>query len=196
MGETSSSPTISTKLQQIAKQAQDYPEMVFTTLVHQIDVDFLREAFHKTRKDAAPGVDGVTAQAYAVHLEENLQNLHARLRTGEYRAQPVVRVWLAKEDGSQRPIGKPVFEDKIVQRAVVMLLEAVYEQDFYACSYGFRPGRSAHQALHELRTQCMEKRIGWIVDLDVCGFFDNLEHTLMVRSNGSQIFRMVVSCSV
>lgn len=177
MGETSSSPTISTKLQQIAKQAQDYPEMVFTTLVHQIDVDFLREAFHKTRKDAAPGVDGVTAQAYAVHLEENLQDLHARLRTGKYRAQPVVRVWLAKEDGSQRPIGKPVFEDKVVQRAVVMLLEAVYEQDFYACSYGFRPGRSGHQALHELRTQCMEKSIGWIVDLDVCGFFDNLDHT-------------------
>jgi RNA-directed DNA polymerase len=106
-------------------------------------------------------------------LKENLRDLHERLRSGQYRAMPVERVWLDKEDGSKRPIGKPVFDDKIVQRAVVMLLGAVYEQDFYDFSHGFREGHSAHQALHELRERCMGMNIGWIVDADVSGFFDH-----------------------
>jgi len=170
--------------------------MVFTTLVHLIDVDFLREAFHRTNQKGAPGIDRMTAKKYAENLEENLQDLYERLRSGRYRATPVERVWLDKEDGSKRPIGKPVLEDKITQRAVAMLLEAVYEQDFYDFSYGFRPGRSPHQALHELRERCMGMNIGWIVDLDVCGFFDNLEHgqlreVLKQRVNDGGIIRLI-----
>lgn len=179
MGETSRSPTISTKLQRIAEQADQYPAMVFTTLAHLIDVDWLREAFHRTRKDAAPGIDGVTAAMYAEHLEANLTDLHVRLQSGRYTAPPVKRTWLDKADGSQRPIGMPAFEDKIVQRAVTMLLGAVYEEDFHDFSHGFRGGHSPHQALQELREQCMNGHISWIVDADVSGFFDSLDHDLL-----------------
>src|SRR5918994_2276875 len=148
MGDTLRSPTVTTKLQRLAEQAARDPARVFTTLAHLIDEDFLREAYRHTRKSSAPGIDGVTAEAYAEHLDENLRDLHERLRSGRYQAAPVERVWIEKEDGSQRPIGKPAFEDKMVQRAVAMLLEAIDEQDFHDCSYGFRPGRSAHDALH------------------------------------------------
>src|SRR5262249_6633840 len=116
MGETSSSPTISTQLQRIAEQARGYPEMVFTTLAHLMDVDFLREAYHRTRKDSAGGMEGVTADAYAEPREETLGDLHERLRNGRYQAPPVKRHWLSKADGSPRAIGLPTFEDKIVQR--------------------------------------------------------------------------------
>src|SRR5262249_6626314 len=137
MGETSSSLTITTQLQRLAEQAKQYPAMVFTTLAHLLDVDFLREAYRRTRKDSAPGIDGVTAEQYAAHLEENLRALHERLHSGRYHAPPVKRHWLAKADGSQRPIGLPTFEDKIVQRAVTMLLGAIYEEDFHEFSHGF-----------------------------------------------------------
>jgi group II intron reverse transcriptase/maturase len=153
--------------------------MVFTTLAHLMDVDFLRAAYQRTRKDSAPGIDGVTAATYAEHLEENWRDLHERLRSGRYQAPPVKRHWLSKADGSQRPIGLPTFEDKIVQRAVTMLLGAIYEEDFHNFSHGFRPGHSAHQALSELREQCWEQRISWIVDADVSGFFDSLGHDLL-----------------
>jgi RNA-directed DNA polymerase len=114
MGDTPRSQTVSTKLQQIAEQARHYPDTAFTTLVHLIDVEFLREAFRRTNKKVSPGIDRVTARRYAENLEENLRGLHERLRSGRYRAMPVERVWLEKEDGSKRPIGKPVLEDKIV----------------------------------------------------------------------------------
>jgi group II intron reverse transcriptase/maturase len=179
MGETSSSPTITTQLQRIAEQAKQYPAMVFTTLAHLMEVDFLREAYRRTRKDSAPGIDGVTAEQYAEHLDENLRDLHERLRSGRYTAPPVKRQWLDKADGSQRAIGLPTFEDKIVQRAVTMLLGAIYEEDFHSFSHGFRPGHSAHQALSALREQCREQRITWIVDADVSGFFDSLDHGLL-----------------
>jgi RNA-directed DNA polymerase len=196
MGDTSRSQTISTRLQRIAQQAVRYPDMVFTTLAHLIDVDLLREAYRLTRKDAAPGVDGVRAREYAQNLEGNLRNLHERLRSGRYKAPPVERAWLDKEDGSKRPIGKPTFEDKIVQRAVVMLLGAIYEQEFYGFSYGFREGRSPHQALHELRQQCKRMNIGWIVDADVSGCFDTLDHGLLrdfvkQRVNDGGIVRLI-----
>lgn len=116
-------PTVSTKLQWIAETAACEPARVFTTLAHLIDIDFLTEAFHRTRKDSAPGVDGVTADEYAENLGANLRNLHERLRTGRYKAPPVKRAWLDKDDGGQRPIGMPVFEDKIAQRAVAMILK-------------------------------------------------------------------------
>jgi RNA-directed DNA polymerase len=172
-GETLRSPTVTTKLQQIAEQAARDPDRVFWTLTHLIDEDFLREAYRHTSKSSAAGVEGVTAQQYAEHLDDNLRDLHERLRSGRYQAAPVERVWIEKEDGRQRPIGKPTFEDKIVQRAVAMLLEAIYEQDFYDGSYGFRQGRSPHDALHELRERCMMEGIGWIVDADISGYFDS-----------------------
>ncbi len=187
---------MSTKLEQIAEQAREHPDRVFTNLAHLMDVDFLAEAFHQLRKNAAPGLDGVTAEQYAENLEENLQNLHERLRYGQYKALPVKRVWLDKDDGGKRPIGVTVLEDKVVQRAVAMLLGAVYEQDFYDFSYGFREGRSPHQALHELREQCMEMNIGWIIDLDVCGCFDNIEKGMLLeivkqRVNDGGIIRLI-----
>jgi group II intron reverse transcriptase/maturase len=175
-GETLSSLTVSTKLQLIAEQAARDPAMKFMTLAHLIDVELLREAYHLTRKDGAPGVDEVTAKQYATHLEANLADLHQRLRSGQYYAPPVKRTYVPKEDGGQRPIGIPAFEDKLVQRAVVMLLGAIYEQDFLACSFGFREGRSPHQALHVLRERCMNEHIGWIIDADVSAFFDSLDH--------------------
>jgi RNA-directed DNA polymerase len=119
------SPTVTPKLQRIAAPAARDPTRVFTTLAHLIDVDFRREAYHRTRKSSAPGIDGVTAKEYAEHLDENLHALHERLRSGGSQAPPVERVWLDKADAGQRPIGKPTFEDKIVQRAVAMLWEAI-----------------------------------------------------------------------
>lgn len=169
--------TISTKLQRIADLARQAPGMVFTGLAHHIDVDFLREAYRLTRKDAAVGVDGQTAEEYAANLEENLRSLLDRFKSGIYKAPPVRRVHIPKSDGTKtRPIGIPTFEDKVLQRAVTMVLEAVYEQDFLDCSYGFRPGRSGHQALETLRQGLMEMRGGWVLEVDIQSFFDTLEH--------------------
>jgi group II intron reverse transcriptase/maturase len=170
--------------------------MVFTTLMHLIDVDFLREAYRLVRKDGAPGVDKVTAEEYATTLDENLGDLHDRLRSGRYKAPPVERAWIEKDETSKRPIGKPTFEDKIVQRAVVMLLGAVYEQDFCDFSYGFREGRSAHQALKEFWEKCAPMNIGWILDADVSGFFDNLDHDWLrkiieQRVNDGGVLRLI-----
>src|SRR5690606_38972721 len=147
MTETSSSTNISTKIERIAKLARQAPDMAFTTLSHHIDLDWLREAYRRTRKDGATGVDGQSASEYASNLEENLQSLLDRAKSGTYRAPPVQRVHIPKGAGKEtRPLGIPTFEDKVLQRAVAMLLEAIYEQDFLDCSYGFRPGRSARQA--------------------------------------------------
>ena len=174
---TSGLSTVSTKLLGIAKLAKESPQMVLTTLAHHIDVEFLKEAYHRTRKDGAVGVDGQTAEAYTADLEVNLQSLLERLKSGTYRAPPVRRVHIPKGDGHKtRPIGIPAFEDKILQRAVTMVLEAVYEQDFLDCSYGFRPGRSAHQALQTLWQGLTEMGGGWVVDVDLSSFFDTLDH--------------------
>lgn len=164
------------KLRKIAEQAATYPDMQFSTLAHHIDVTLLWEAFRLTRKDGAAGVDEITATTYANSLEENLKNLHERLKTGKYRAEPVKRVYIDKEDGRKRPIGIPALEDKIVQRAVVMLLTPIHETMFHDFSYGFRPGRNPHQALHAMREACWNLGVGWIVDADVSGFFDNMDH--------------------
>jgi len=144
--------------------------------MHPVDVDFLREAYRQMRQDAAPGLDGVTAQQYGENLEANLQALYDRMRRGQYRAPAVKRIWLEKENGKRRPIGIPEFEDKVVQRAVSMLLGAVYEQDFYDFSYGIRPGRNPHQAIQKLWEECNRINIGWILDVDISGFFDSLDH--------------------
>jgi group II intron reverse transcriptase/maturase len=148
----------------------------FTSLNHHIDMAWLYEAYRRTRKDGAPGVDGQTAAAYAEHLEANLQDLLERAKSGRYRAPAVKRAYIPKGDGSAtRPIGVPTFEDKILQRAVAMVLEPIYEQDFLDCSYGFRPGRSAHQALGVWRDELMRIGGGWIIELDVERFFDTLD---------------------
>jgi group II intron reverse transcriptase/maturase len=152
--------------------------MAFTSLAYLMDLDWLKEAYRRTRKDGAVGVDGVTADEYEQELEGNLQNLLDRAKSGTYRAPPVRRVHIPKGGSTTetRPIGIPTLEDKILQRAVVMLLEPIYEQDFVDCSYGFRPGRSAHQALESFRTQLMDCRGGYVLEVDIRKFFDTLDH--------------------
>ena len=169
---------VSTKLQRIAQLAKEEPKRVFVSLAHHIDVDFLREAYRRTRKDGAPGVDGQTGTAYEENLEENLRSLLDRFKSGSYKAPPVRRVYIPKgsNPGAKRPIGMPTFEDKVLQRAVAMELEAVYEQDFLDCSYGFRPGRSAHQAIGTLWKGLTEMEGGWVLEADIEGFYDNLDH--------------------
>jgi RNA-directed DNA polymerase len=171
--------TISPKVQQIAKLAKEAPEMAFTTLAHYIDIDWLREAYRRTRKDGATGVDGQSAKDYAANLEGNLLSLLERAKSGTYRAPPVRRVHVPKSDGQTRPIGIPTFEDKVLQRAVAMVLEAIYEQDFLDCSYGFRPRRSAHGALRHLWEQTMEMHGGWVLEVDIRKFFDTLDHAYL-----------------
>jgi RNA-directed DNA polymerase len=140
MTETSSSSIVSTRLERIAKLAREAPDMALTTLAHHVDIAWLHEAYRRTRKDGATGVDRQTAEEYAANLEDNLRSLLDRAKSGTYRAPPVRRVHIPKGSGAEtRPIGIPTFEDKVLQRAVAMVLEAVYEQDFLDCSYGFRP---------------------------------------------------------
>ena len=187
---------MSTQLQGIAQQARQNPEMVFTTLAHRMDVDFLREAYRRLNKKGAPGLNKVTAADYAEHLEENLADLHQRLRSGSYRAPPIKRVWIEKENGKQRPLGIPEFEDKIVQRAVEMLLSAIYEEEFHDFSHGFRKGHSQHKALHELREQCRQLNINWILIADITGLFDNIDHQKLLgfirrRVNDGAILRLI-----
>lgn len=177
MAEMPGSSTVSTKLERIAKLAKQAPDMAITSLCHHIDIDWMREAYRRTRKDGATGVDGQTADEYAANLEDNLRSLLDRAKSGAYRAPPVRRVHIPKGDGSQkRPIGIPTFEDKILQRAIAMALEAVYEQDFLDCSYGFRPGRSAHDALDALEKELMEMKGGYVVEVDIRKFFDTVDH--------------------
>ena len=175
---TSSPTNVSTKLQRVAALASKTPKMVLTTLAHHIDVEFLHEAYRRTRKDGAVGVDDQTADEYAENLEANLQSLLGRLKSGCYRAPPVRRVYIPKGSGNKlRPIGVPTFEDKVLQRVVTMLLDAIYEQDFLDCSYGFRPGRSAHQALDAMWRGVMGVKGGWVLELDIESFFDAMSHS-------------------
>jgi group II intron reverse transcriptase/maturase len=177
MTEPQTSESISTKLERIAKLAKQAPEMAFRSLAHYIDMDWLREAYRRTRKDGAAGVDGQSAEDYAANLEDNLRSLLDRAKSGTYRAPPVRRVHIPKGSGSEtRPIGIPTFEDKLLQRAVAMVLEAVYEQDFLDCSYGFRPRRSAHHALEALQHQAVVMGGGWVIEIDIRKFFDTIGH--------------------
>jgi group II intron reverse transcriptase/maturase len=152
--------------------------MGFTSLAYLMDIDWLEAAFHRTRKDGAPGVDGQTWSGYEKDLEVNLRSLLDRAKSGTYRAPPVRRVYIPKAGSATetRPIGIPTLEDKVLQRAVVMLLEPIYEQDFDAGSYGFRPGRSAHDALEDLWKRTMDSNGGWVLEVDIRKFFDTLDH--------------------
>ena len=168
--------SVFTKQRRIAELAQTHPQRVFISLNHYLDYDWLHQAYVRTRKDGAPGIDGVTAADYESHLQENLEGLLERLKSGRYRAPAVRRAYVPKGDGTQRPLGIPTFEDKVAQRALVMLLEPIYEQDFLDCSFGFRPGRSAHQVLDRLWQDIMNRNGRWILDLDISNYFGTIDH--------------------
>ncbi len=176
MDETPGSSPISTKLDQIAKLARKFADTPLTTLSHHIDIEWLREAYRRTRKDGAVGVDGQSADEYATDLEENLGRLLERAKSGAYRAPPVRRAYIPKGNGELRPLGIPTFEDKVLQRAVAMMLEAVYETEFLDVSYGFRPSRSAHQALDALRKSMVRIAGGWVLEIDIRKYFDTIDH--------------------
>jgi RNA-directed DNA polymerase len=171
--------SVSTRLQRIAQLALEDPDRSFLSLAHHIDIDLLREAYRRTRKDSAPGVDGQTAAEYQEDLGENLQSLLDRFKSGRYQAPPVRRAYVPKgsDRTKKRPIGMPTFEDKVLQRAVAMVLEAVYEQDFLDCSYGFRPGRSTHQPIRKLWQGLMAMGGGWILEADIQSFYDTLDRS-------------------
>lgn len=169
---------VSTLQQRIAELAREKPETAFTSLAHLIDIFWVHEAYNRTRKDGAAGVDGQTGKDYETNLEGNLQTLLDRAKSGTYVAPPVRRVHIPKAGSvtETRALGIPTFEDKVLQRAVAMVLETIYEQDFLDCSYGFRPGRSAHQALEALWQRTMKMGGGWIVEVDIRKFFDTIDH--------------------
>jgi group II intron reverse transcriptase/maturase len=170
------STNVCTKQQRIAELARRMPDAGFTSLAYYIDLEWMYEAYRRTRKDGAVGVDDVTAEAYEADLEGNLRDLLERFKSGRYFAPPVKRVYIPKGDGRFRPIGIPALEDKILQRAVVMVLSSLYEEDFLDCSYGFRPGRSVHQALEALWKGVMDMGGCWVLEVDIKSYFDTVEH--------------------
>jgi RNA-directed DNA polymerase len=169
-------------LERVRQAAKRDRKQRFTALLHHVyDVEQLRTAYHALKRDAAAGIDGETWEHYGEALEGNLQDLSERLQRGAYRAKPVRRAYIPKADGRLRPLGVPALEDKIVQRAVVAVLDAIYEVDFLGFSYGFRPGRSPHQALDALDVGIMTKKVSWVLDADIRGFFDTLDHGWLVK---------------
>jgi RNA-directed DNA polymerase len=170
-----------TGLQRVRRTAKEKKQERFTTLLHHVTVDLLRESFLSLKKKAAPGVDGVTWKEYEEGLGDRLVDLHDRVHRGAYRAQPSRRIYIPKPDGRKRPLGIAALEDKIVQQAVVTVLNEVYEADFLGFSYGFRPGRGAHRALDALSVGIVRRRVNWILDADIRGFFDNMNHEWIER---------------
>jgi len=184
---TQSGKGVSQGLTGVRKAAREHKEMKFTALLHHLTTDRLRESFYSLKRKAAPGVDGVTWQEYETDLENRLVDLHGRVHRGAYRAQPSRRVYIQKEDGRQRPLGVAALEDKIVQQAVATILNQIYEEDFLGFSYGFRPGRSQHEALDALSYALLKKKVNYIVDADIKGFFDNLDKNWMIQFMGHRV---------
>ena len=168
-------------LDRVREAARKNGKARFTALLHHVTVDLLRVSYHGLKKKAAPGVDGVTWEDYGRNLEANLRDLHGRLHRGAYQARPSRRVWIPKGGGRQRPLGIAALEDKIVQHAVGTVLTRVWEADFRGFSYGFRPGRSQHDALDALNAGIVRKKVNWVLDLDVRSFFDKVDHDWMKR---------------
>jgi RNA-directed DNA polymerase len=168
-------------LDRVRQRARQDKKAKFTALFHHITVDRLRDAYLKLQKRAAPGVDGMTWESYGKNLEDSLLDLHARIHGGTYRARPSRRVYIPKADGRQRPLGIASLEDKLVQRAVVDVLNAIYETDFLGFSYGFRPQRSQHNALDALAVGILRKKVNWLLDADIRGFFDAIDHGWLVK---------------
>ena len=173
---TQSGIGVSQGLAGVRKAAKERKEMKFTALLHHLTVGLLRESYYALKRRAAPGVDGVTWREYETGLEDRLVDLHGRVHRGAYQALPSRRVYIPKPDGRQRPLGVAALEDKIVQQGVVTILNQIYEEDFRGFSYGFRPGRSQHQALDALSVGISRKKVNWVLDCDIRGFFDNLSH--------------------
>jgi RNA-directed DNA polymerase len=176
MRPTQSGKRMSQGLPGVRKAARERKQERFTALLHHLSVRLLRDSFYALKRQASPGIDGVTWQEYETGLEDRLVDLHSRVHRGAYRAQPSRRVYIPKADGRQRPLGIAALEDKIVQQAVVTILNQIYEVDFKGFSYGFRPGRGPHQALDALTAGIQWKRVNWVLDADIRGFFDNMSH--------------------
>src|SRR6266852_2550304 len=176
MHPTQSGKRMSQGLNGVRQVARERKQERFTALIHHLTVDLLRDSFFASKRKAAPGVDGVTWQEYETGLEDRLVDLHSRVHRGTYRAQPSRRVYIPKPDGRQRPLGIATLEDKLVQQAAVTILNQIYEVDFQGSSYGFRPGRSPHQALDALYVGIQRKRVNWVLDADIQGFFDHVSH--------------------
>jgi RNA-directed DNA polymerase len=170
-----------TGLAAVRQAARQSRGVRFTALLHHITVDLLRQSYLALKHDAAPGIDGVTWQSYGESLEEKLRDLHERVHRGGYRARPAKRSYIPKADGSRRPLSIWCLEDKIVQQAVVTVLEAIYEEDFVGFSYGFRPGRSQHDALDALHAGIYRRQVNWVLDADIQGFFDAMSHSWIIR---------------
>lgn len=170
---------ISLKQHRIAQLAQQMPQTALRSLAHHLDMDWLVRAHQLTRKSGAAGVDGQTAEQYTQELQSNLQTLLSCAKSGHYTAPPVRRVYIPKSDGALRPLGVPTYEDKVLQRAVLMLLQPVFEQDFLDCSHGFRPKRSVHTALEQLRNHLRELDGGWVLDMDIASFYDTVDHDIL-----------------
>jgi group II intron reverse transcriptase/maturase len=168
---------VSSALARVREAAERDKQVRFTALLHHVyTIEHLRAAYHALKRDAAPGIDGETWGHYGEALEENLQDLSGRLKRGAYRAKPVKRTYIPKADGRQRPLGIPTLEDKLVQRTTVEVLSAIYETDFLGFSYGFRPGRSPHNALDALYTGLLTRKVNWVLDADIRGFFEAIDH--------------------
>src|SRR5438067_7283971 len=172
----SAGPGVSSDLDRVRQVARKDGDVRFTALLHHVTVDRLREAYRAISPSAAPGIDGVTWRDYGLDLEANLRDLHARVRGGAYPASPTRRVFIPKADGRRRPLGVAALEDKIVQRAVAEVLNAIYEEDVLGFSYGFRPGRKPHDALDALAVGIEKRNVNWILDADIRGFYDAIDH--------------------
>lgn len=170
-----------TNLQRVNEAAKRSRQTRFTALLHHVDDEALMRAYRRLRRAAAPGVDGMTVEAYAQGLEQRIRALRERIHSGRYRPLPVRRVYIPKADGGQRPLGVLALEDKIVQGAVAEVLSAIYEADFLECSYGFRPGRSAHQALRVVHDAIMSERVNWVFEADIRRFYDSVDHDWLLR---------------
>ena len=165
---------MSTKLDRLTELAKEEPKRQFFSIAHLITPETLYAAFRSLRKDASAGMDGVTYEEYQQDAERKIQELYQRLKDGKYQAQPLRRVYIPKENGKQRPISIPALEDKIVQKAMVEVLNAIYEQDFLDSAYGFRPGRGQYQALDEVKRVICTRSTGWILELDITAYFDSI----------------------
>src|SRR5262249_8200477 len=181
LGRTQSRESGPNELDRVREAARRDGKLRFTALLHHVTVDLLRDSYHSLKKQAAPGVDGVTWEEYGQTLEARLSDLHGRIHRGAYRARPSRRVWIPKSDGRQRPLGIAALEDKVVQHAVGTVLNQIWEEDFRGFSYGFRPGRSQHDALDALWVGIARKKVNWVLDLDIRAFFDRIEHSWMIK---------------
>ena len=199
MSDAQTSRSMSPGLLKVVERARAHPEARFNSLAHLIDVSALERVYRRVRKDAAVGVDGITKEEYGQTLRENIEGLHARMKSKKYRHQPIRRVLIPKEGGKTRPIGISTLEDKLVQGAVRDVLEAIYEQDFLDCSYGFRPGRGAHDAVLAINRAVRQGGANWIFEADIVSFFDRIDRTMLMemlrkRVVDGALLRLVGKC--